>query len=377
MDFNEEEQLYTMALTRISHFNTAITLQLYQALGGGSEVYRQRNDILDIIPQCPPRIVAALKDWDEPLRRAEAELTFCHDHGIQILCLGDDRYPLRLSECADAPVVLYYKGSAPLNQTKVINIIGTRQCTMYGADMIRRFLTDLRQLCPEVLIVSGLAYGVDINAHCQALDNGFETVGVLAHGLDTIYPSVHRSTAKQMVTQGGLLTEFMTHTNADKQNFVRRNRIVAGMSDACILVESAAHGGGMITADISLSYGREVFAFPGRLGDVYSEGCNKMIAHGKATLLLDARQLAEAMGWEHEAERGRARQRGIERSFFPSFSADQQTVVDTLTKENDLPANILAMRTGFSISQVTSLLFELEMMGAVKAFAGGGYHLLS
>ena len=171
--------------------------------------------------------------------------------------MNDDRYPQRLKDCDDAPLILFYKGNANLNQQRVINIVGTRHCTPYGEDLIRRFITDLKQLSPNVLIMSGLAYGVDIVAHRQALASGYETIGVLAHGLDDLYPRQHRETAARMIEQGGLLTEFLTRTNADKINFVRRNRIVAGMSDACILIESAAHGGGLITCDISQSYGEK------------------------------------------------------------------------------------------------------------------------
>lgn len=185
----------------------------------------------------------ALKDWDEPMKRAEAELKYMEDHGIRALTLTDENYPQRLSECPDAPIILYYKGNADLNQSRIVSIVGTRHCTTYGQDIIRRFIEDLHYYCPKVLVVSGLAYGVDINAHRQALANGYPTVGVLAHGLDQIYPYRHRETAAEMLRQGGLLTEFMTQTNADKPNFVRRNRIVAGMADATIVVESAAKGG--------------------------------------------------------------------------------------------------------------------------------------
>ena len=374
---NEQQLLYNIALTRIGHFSLASALYLYRTLGSGEEIYLHRNDIQDILPECSPRLLANLKDWSEPLKRAEVELEFCRDHNIRVLCLGDDNYPKRLEDCADAPVVLYYKGNANLNQSRVINIIGTRHCTMYGADFIRKFLRDLKALCPEVLVVSGLAYGVDINAHQQALAVGYDTVGVVAHGLDYLYPAAHKDVAREMVNHGGLLTEFMTCTNADKGNFVRRNRIVAGMSDACILVESAAHGGGIITAGISFDYGREVFALPGRVGDHFSEGCNNAIRENKAILLTSAEDFVKTMGWEDDALRIEAQKKGIERQLFPDLSPEQQRIVDVLTKYNDLQLNQLSVKTGIPIGDITSILFQMEMMGVVKPMAGGNYHLLN
>ena len=254
--------------------------------------------------------------------------------------------------------------------------MGTRHCTPYGEDLIRRFITDLKQLSPRVLIVSGLAYGVDIVTHRQALASGYETVGVLAHGLDDLYPRQHRETAARMIEQGGLLTEFLTRTNADKINFVRRNRIVAGMSDACILIESAAHGGGLITCDISQSYGRDVFAFPGRIGDYYSEGCNNLIRNNGATLITSAEDFVKDMRWQDDATLMRAKQQGIERNLFPELSPEEQLIIEVLSKTNDLQVNLISIKTNIDISRLTSLLFTLEMKGVIKTFAGGMYHLL-
>lgn len=369
---NEQEIFYTIALTRIGFFNIAQALMLYQEAGGGQAVYEHRIDIQDIVPDCSPRLVEALRNWDDPLKRAAVEMEFIAKHQIHALPYNDPAYPQRLKECADAPVILYYKGTADLNQKYVVNIVGTRHCTPYGADLIKRFVSRLRQLCPQVLIVSGLAYGVDINAHRQALENGYETVGVLAHGLDQLYPHHHRDTAAEMVKQGGLLTEFMTQTNADKGNFVRRNRIVAGMSDACILVESAAKGGGLITAGIARSYDRDVFAFPGAVGAPYSEGCNNLIRDNGAALITSADDFVESMGWQTTEERPEA----IERQLFPDLTPEEQSIVDVLQKTNDLQLNIISVQTNLPIHQVTAQLFSLEMKGVVRPLAGGMYHLL-
>lgn len=370
---NEQEIFYTIALTRIGFFNIAQALMLYQEAGGGQAVYEHRNDIQDIVPDCSPRLVEALRNWEDPLKRAAVEMEFITKHQIQALTYHAPAYPQRLKECADAPVILYYKGNADLNQKYVVNIVGTRHCTTYGADLIQRFVSRLRQLSPQVLIVSGLAYGVDINAHRQALENGYETVGVLAHGLDQLYPHHHRDTAAEMVKHGGLLTEFMTQTNADKGNFVRRNRIVAGMSDACILVESAAKGGGLITAGIARSYDRDVFAFPGAVGAPYSEGCNQLIRDNGAALITSADDFVKAMGWQTTEEKPEA----VELQLFPDLTPEEQSIVDVLQKTNDLQLNIISVQTNLPIHQVTAQLFSLEMKGVVRPLAGGMYHLLS
>lgn len=374
---DEQEILYSIALTRINYFSLAGMLELYRRLGSATAVMEHRKDIREVVPDASLRLAEAFKDVSEPMRRAEAELQWDRANGVVPICMLDDRYPQRLKECADAPLLLFYKGTADLNQAKVIDIVGTRHCTLYGVDIIRRFCADLKQLCPQVLIVSGLAYGVDVNAHRQALQNGFPTVGVLAHGLDDLYPRQHRQIADEMAKNGGLLTEFLTCTNADKMNFVRRNRIVAGVSDATILVESGPKGGGLITCGIAQSYGRDVFAFPGPVGSEFSKGCNNLIRDNGAALISNAEDFVKAMGWETEQHLSEARQQGIERELFPNLSEDEQKIVHALSRQNDLQVNILTLKTGIPVPRLSALLFSLEMKGVVKTFAGGMYHLLN
>ena len=374
---NETETLHAMALARLSYFNLAMVLQLYREAGSATAVFENRNNIRDIIPDASQKLIDILRDYDVMRARAEEEWNYDQAHGIRPLDISHPDYPHRLAECEDAPLVIYYKGTADLNQTCVVNIVGTRRCTMYGEDLVRRFVADLRVLCPKVLVVSGLAYGIDIIAHRNALQQGMETVGVLAHGLDDLYPHAHRATASQMIAQGGLLTEFMTKTKADKINFVRRNRIVAGMSDACIVVESAAHGGSLITADISRGYNRDVFAFPGRVGDLASEGCNGLIRDNCAALLTNAEAFVKAMGWETDTQLEKARQDGIERKIFAEMTPEEETVVQILLRNNDLHLNMLAVQTGIPVNKLTGILFEMEMKGMVKTLAGGMYHLLN
>lgn len=373
---NDNEPLYAMALTRISNFNFATALALYRQVGSACAIYEHRNDIGDMVEGCTPRLINALKDWDEPLKRAHVEMEFAQRHGIRVLTLDSDDYPERLKECTDAPIVLYYKGNADLNAARAVSIVGTRHCTTYGQDLTRRLIDGLHQWCPDTLVVSGLAYGIDVCAHRQALQHGCKTVGVLAHGLDQIYPAAHRDTAREMLTQGGLLTEFMSGTNADKANFVRRNRIVAGMTDATVVVESAAKGGALITAGIARSYCRDVFCFPGAVGAPYSEGCNNLIRDNGAALITSADDMVKAMGWDTNAILAKAKQAGIERRLFPDLSPDEQRIVDLLHKSNDLQTNIITARTGLPVNRVTALLFQLEMKGVVRPLAGGMYHLL-
>lgn len=372
---SSQEAINAIAITRIGFYNMAPILEMYSRAGSATAIMEQRHDLRALLPDATPRLIQAFDKADEALHRAEVEYAWTQEHGVEVLCHGDAAYPQRLQACADAPLVLYFKGNTNLNQERVINIVGTRRCTTYGQDIIRRFVTDLRTLCPKVLIVSGLAYGIDICAHRQALAGGFETVGVLAHGLDNLYPSAHRDTAIAMLHQGGLLTEFMTQTNADKMNFVRRNRIVAGMADATILVESAAKGGGLITCDIAQNYGRDVFAFPGSVDAEESRGCNNLIRDNGAALINNAEDFVSAMNWnDHRLQE--ATKKGIERQLFPEFSAEEQSIVDTLMDSNDLQINVLAVKTNIAIARLTALLFNLEMKGVIKSLAGGVYHLL-
>lgn len=371
-----QEIINTIALTRINYFHLTGMLQLYRRLGSATAVIEHRRNIRDVLPDASPKLVQSLQQLDEPLHRAEIELQWDLENGVMPLCMNDENYPQRLRQCDDAPLMLFYKGNINLNQRRVICVVGTRRNTVYGEDLIRRFMRELRQLCPQLLVVSGLAYGVDIIAHRQALQNGYPTVGVLAHGVDYLYPARHKQTADEMVKKGGLLTEFLTQTNADKVNFVRRNRIVAGISDACVVVESAAHGGGLITASLARTYNREVFAFPGNVGSQYSEGCNNLIRDNVAGLISNADDFVKSMNWDDDVKLQRAQQVGIERQLFPDLSTEERKVVSALKKHNDLQINMLSVQADIPIAHLTAILFSLEMKGVLKALPGGMYHLL-
>lgn len=369
----QDEVIYTLALTRIPGLGQMSACSLMRTLGSASAVFRNRKELKELIPEVSDKLIKAL-DCPEAFRRAEQEFLFAEKNQIQCMTLNDAAYPSRLRECADAPLALFYRGNAPLNALRVISMVGTRHATPYGEEICRSFVADLKALCPDVLIVSGLAYGIDIQAHKAALEHGFPTVGVLAHGLDRIYPAAHRHTAVSMMDQGGLLTEFMSETNPDRQNFVKRNRIVAGMSDATIVVESAAKGGALITAELAENYHRDCFAFPGRTSDPYSKGCNELIRTNRASLILSAEDFVEAMGWNVSPHPSKSI---VQRELFPELNEEEMKIVRLLQQHPEgIQINLLVVEANIPIHQMSALLFELEMKGVVRALAGGMYRLL-
>ena len=373
----EQEILCTMALARLPHLNVSNQQLLLKEMGSAVAVFEQRNAILELLPKASPKLKSALDGMETQLERAREELDFAKEKQINCLCFNDMDYPTRLRECEDAPILLFYKGNANLNTTHVVNMVGTRHCTEYGKEICRHFLAELKRFCPDVLVISGLAYGIDIHSHRYALANDLKTVGVLAHGLDQIYPRTHRDTAIEMIQKGGLLTEFMSRTNADKVNFIRRNRIVAGIADATIVIESAKKGGALITAGIAESYHRDVFAFPGRVSDPYSQGCNNLIRDNRAVILQNASDFVNSMGWTSSDEYETARKNPIQRNLFPNLDEEEQAVVKALQGSECKQINALAIECNFAIYKISAILFNLEMKGVVKLLNGGMYKLLT
>lgn len=366
---NETEQIYTIALTQVQGIGVVRGKALINAMGSAEAVFNRRNEIPDVLPEATPRMIDMLNS-PQAIERAEKEHDFILKNKIQCITANDKEYPLRLRECEDAPIVLYFKGNADMNAVRVINMVGTRNATDYGKQICARFLQELKELCTDVLVVSGLAYGIDVHAHRSALQHGFPTVGVLAHGLDRIYPSAHRKIAIEMLDQGGLLTEFITETNPDRHNFVSRNRIVAGMSDATIVVESAEKGGSLITADLAQGYHRDCFAFPGRYTDPLSQGCNQLIQTNKAALIQSADDLVKMMNWDN-----RSKPESIQRQLFPDFSEEEQLIVGLLSENEKKHINELVVSANIPVHRMNALLFELEMKGVVRVSAGNLYQL--
>jgi DNA processing protein len=263
---------------------------------------------------------------------------------------------------------LYYRGNADLNHAKIISIIGTRNNTDYGKQVTEKLVADLAE--ENVLILSGLAFGIDAIAHKSALQYNLPTVGVLAHGLDTIYPSHHKSLAKEMLQAGGLLTEFTKNTKPDKHNFPRRNRIVAGMADATIVVETAVKGGSMITAELALNYNRDVFAFPGKTTDSKSAGCNYLIKQKHAVLLTDAQQLIETLGWQKKKAKPKS-----QKELFIELSADERTIIDILREKETIHIDELFLKSGLSSSSIAASMLSLELQNVIISLPGKMYKL--
>lgn len=366
-----QEFLSTLALSAVPGIGIGRARKLIDWLGSAEAVFAGVKELAHPPYHVPASILSALKQKDKWIKEAEKEWDFAERNGISCLLPQDSQYPTRLIDCPDAPLYLFYKGEASLNPTHCISIVGTRHATTYGEELCKRFLSDLSELAPSTLIVSGLAYGIDIHAHRVALQAGLPTVAVLAHGLDRIYPSLHRDTARQMMKQGGLLTEFTSGTNPDRQNFVMRNRIVAGMSEATIVVESAEKGGALITAELANSYNRDCFAFPGRITDPMSAGCHKLIAENKAALIQSAEDFVKFMRWDTVEPTAPV----IQRELFPELSTEEQQIVNLLQEKGALQLNLIAIESGFPISLLSSILFSLEMQGVIRQSAGNVYTL--
>lgn len=368
-----DNTLYDIALAMLLHISLQDKHRLLQAIGSAEGIYQMRHNLRDAIPDASERLQREVMMMEGYLRKAEDELRFIEKGRIKPLSVTSEDYPTRLKSCPDAPTLLYYYGNTPLNAMHVVSIVGTRQITPYGKDLCATFVKELSQLLPDTLIISGLAYGVDIHSHRAALNNGLPTVGVVAHGLDQIYPRMHRDTAITMAQNGGLLTEYPSGTAIDRRNFVERNRIVAGMCDALVVVESAAKGGSLITAALACDYSREVFAFPGRTTDTYSEGCNRLIRNQQAQLVTTADAFVRQMGWNTEIERQQALVTGIQQDMFPTLTSDEQSIMNALKPTDGTSINTLALATGINISMLSSLLFGMEMKGLVVKLGANNY----
>ena len=362
---NEEEQLLTLALAKLRGITHNMALSLYRHYGSAAAVFRHTDEL-------DGKVRTALSDPSAALKHAEAEMEFCIKKGIRVLCLKDDGFPQRLRECPDPPLSIFLCGHADLNVRHTLAVVGTRRITEYGKYLCARFCEDLSQLVPGLLVISGLAYGVDIHAHRGALAAGLSTVAVLAHGLDRIYPTLHRDTARRMLEQGGLVTEYFSGTIPDKGNFVRRNRIVAGLADAVLVVESAERGGALITARLAQDYNREVFAVPGRVGDPYSAGCNALIRDNGAALVTSAADLAGALRWTC----GKQEVQAVQRELFPSLTPEEEKIAALLQQAESQSVNQLAIAANLPVHVVSATLFELELKGMVKELAGGRFRLL-
>lgn len=364
-----ENLAHKIALSLIPGIGSVTARNLIAYVGSVEDIFQEKEKNLMKIPGVgevnAQRIVR-----QNVLERAKREVDFILKQQIQPLFYLDENYPARLKNCNDSPIILYYKGNANLNEQRIISVVGTRNATNYGKEICDELIRTFSERSYKLLVVSGLAYGIDVQAHKACLKYSVPTVGVFAHGLDTIYPSLHSTIASKMLENGGLITDFVSDTVIDRQNFLRRNRIIAGLADATIIIESAEKGGALVTADIANSYNRDVFAFPGRSNDLYSRGCNKIIKLNEAVLVENAADIEKAMNWDVKLSSGRA----FQPSLFEAFTDDENKVIDLLNA-GDCFVDEITSETQLPMSKVSSLLLGLEFRGLVVSLPGKMYRL--
>lgn len=363
-----QELLYQIALTQVPNIGDVSAKELLQHFENATAIFKTPLRRLEKIEGIGTVRARSIKNFHD-FKRIEKEIRFLEKYRITPLFYTSEKYPARLRNCYDSPVMLYYKGNADLNQARIIGLIGTRGHTPYGREVTEQLVAALAP--HQVLIVSGLAYGIDILSHKAALKNKLPTVGVLAHGLDRIYPAVHKSIAAQMLENGGLLTDFMSATNPDKQNFPRRNRIVAGMTDATIVIESGIKGGSLITAALANSYNRDVFAIPGRVNDNRSAGCNYLIKSNKAALITGAADMVEMMGWEP-----REITVPLQKELFIPLPEEEKALLALFREKEVLHIDEIRLQSKLSASQVAAAVLNLELQSLLKSLPGKMYRVI-
>lgn len=359
-----ENLLYQIGIGLIPKIGTAHARKLIAYTGSAEAVFQEKAGVLEKIPGIG-RYIAGQITGNAALIRAEEEIRFMEKNQVNALYFQDSEFPYRLKECEDGPILIFYKGKVDFNHQKIISIVGTRKPTANGRQFTNELIANLQALGQSIHIVSGLAFGIDIIAHKASLKAGFNTLAVLAHGLDRLYPPEHRETSGQIIQQGALVSEFLSLTNPDPQNFVKRNRIIAGLADATIVIESGAKGGSLITADIANSYNRDVFAMPGRVKDDMSLGCNALIAENKAMLLRSADDLVKAMGWQTHPKK-----HIIQTKLFHELRPEEQQIIAALREQNDQQVDTLASQVVLPVSLLNALLLQLEFAGILQVLPG-------
>jgi len=360
---------YKIAISLIPGIGAITARNLIAYIGSVEGVFQEKEQNLLKIPGIG-EVNAQRVARQNVLDRAKREVDFILKNRIQTFFYLDDNYPTRLKNCSDAPIILYFKGNANLNERHIISVVGTRNATNYGKEICEELIRSFSEQSYQVVVISGLAYGIDVHAHKACLKYDVPTVGVFAHGLDKIYPALHAPIAAKMLENGGLITDFVSETNIDRQNFLRRNRIIAGLADATIIVESAEKGGALVTADIANSYNRDVFAFPGRSNDPFSRGCNNLIKRNEAVLVENQSDIEKAMNWDVKTSSPKF----IQTSLFVELSTEEQKLFDLL-KGGDRFVDEITFETQLPMSRVSSLLLGLEFKGLIVSLPGKMYRL--
>jgi DNA processing protein len=358
----DNELFYLLALQRVEGIGDIMGKKLLNHCHTAESVFKTKPSQLASIDGIGKIL---LKNLNEKtiFRQAEEELKFIQNNNIQVSFFKEDCYPERLKHCMDSPILLFSSGNINLIKKRIISIVGTRQITSYGIDFCKKLISDLVPLDP--VIVSGFAYGVDIVAHQAAMENNLQTIGVLAHGLNQIYPKVHKKYMNRMEENGGFMTDFWSNTNPDREHFIKRNRIVAGISEATIVIESADKGGSLITANMANDYNRDVFAVPGRISDKYSQGCNNLIKTQKAHLLSSAADLVYILNWELQKK-----EKPIQKQLFIDLEADEQLIFDFLQTNGKEQMDLIALQCNIPIFKLSSLLLNMELKGVLRPLPG-------
>lgn len=366
----ESTLLYQIALTMAKGVGIHTIKNLLSAWGEEANVFNRTLQELQSIPNIGETTAQNLLD-PLLLEKAKKELNFVARIGGRAIPYTSEDYPTRLRECNDAPFILYTKGNINFNTQHAIGIVGTRKMTNYGKEICEEIISDLADKYPDLLVISGLAHGVDGCAHKKALDLGLSTIGVVGHGLDLMYPAQHRALAEKMMEKGGMVTEYRAGCFVDKKNFVSRNRIIAGLSDVILVVESGEKGGALFTAEFANSYNRDVCAIPGRIGDSYSAGCNQLIKSHQAVMVESAEEIEKLMNWDVS----KATHPTINISKFMALSGEQKIIVEALQLSERMEINELVKKTQIPYGKLSSLLFEMEMDDLVRTAPGNVYYL--
>ncbi len=362
---SQTELFYALSLLQVDGVGDIMAKKLINQCGSAENIFKEKSSTLQKIDGVGTILTKNIKD-KSIFDKATAELKFIEQENFQTLYFQDKLYPERLKHCIDSPLVLFQSGNIDLQNRKIISIVGTRQITSYGTEFCKKLLEDLAPLNP--IIVSGFAYGVDIIAHQTAMDLGLQTIGVLAHGLNQIYPKPHKKYVAKMEQNGGFLTEFWSTSNPERENFVKRNRIVAGMSEATIVIESAEKGGSLITAMLANDYNRDVFAVPGRTSDKLSQGCNNLIKTQRANLLTSAADIVYILNWELENDKKEAKI--IQKQLFVSLEPEEQKIYDYLLNKGKEQMDTIALECDFPIFKISSILLNMELKGVVRPLPG-------
>ncbi|MFN8294918.1 MAG: DNA-processing protein DprA [Chitinophagales bacterium] len=362
---------YGIALSLLKGIGDANAKMLISSAGSAEKLFRLSPSKLQKINGIGPKLAESFTDTYDAFKRAEEELKFIEKNNIETVFYYDKRYPYRLLNCPDAPLFIFYKGNVDFNKERFVNVVGTRHCTEYGKEITEKLIADLA--VHNVNLVSGLAYGIDICAHKAALKFDIQNIAVLAHGLDRIYPNQHRSIVEKLQQNGAIVSDFLSGTNPDRQNFPSRNRIVAGMTDATIVIESAVSGGALITADIANSYNRDVYAFPGRADDEYSKGCLQLIKNHKANLVTDARDIIEYMNWDLESKQ--KKNESVQSQLFIELTEQERVMYEFLKSSERTTIDEIHLKVNLSHSIISSLLLQLEMKGIIVSLPGKVYKI--